>query len=332
MKVLVVGLGSIARRHIKNIKSIDSGIQIAVWRQFSKEAQLGELEPLVDEVFFSKDDALQWMPQVTFITNPATRHIDTALIFARGNSHLFIEKPLSVNENGLKELTEEVNKRKLIVMVGYVLRFSKALQTLKKALEDELIGKVLSIRVSAGQNLLNWRSKQRYQDTVSARKDLGGGVCFELSHELDYVRWLIGEVADIHAFLGKVSDLEIDVEDIAEISLKFNSGALGSIHLDMIDHAANRSCRIVGAKGTLLWDSSDGDSVRFFSLETGSWRDLLTTRKVDPNEMYKVELKYFFNCVASGCRPSVSLEEAKEVLRLINTLNPSIKTKERVLL
>ncbi|MBU2251396.1 MAG: Gfo/Idh/MocA family oxidoreductase, partial [Candidatus Omnitrophica bacterium] len=281
-------------------------------------------------VFFSKEDALQWMPQITFITNPATRHIDTALIFAKGNSHLFIEKPLSVNEEGLQELIEEVNKRRLIVMVGYVLRFSKALQTIKKALGDNLIGKVLSIRVSAGQNLLNWRPSQRYQDTVSARADLGGGACFELSHELDYVSWLIGEVTDIHAFLGKVSDLEIDVEDLVEISLKFKSGAFGSVHLDMIDHAANRYCRIVGVKGTLLWDSFDGGSVRFFSSETGSWQELLAVREAGSSEMYKAELEHFFNCLASGSKPTVSLEEAKEVIRLVNTLKASAKTKERV--
>ncbi len=328
MKILVVGLGSIANRHIKNIKSIDANIQIAVYRQFSQEAALGELQPLVENVFFSQDDALRWKPSVTFITNPVTMHCQTALMFAKQDSHLFIEKPLSVNDDGLDELLQESRRRKLVVMIGYVLRFFEPIKILKKALEQGCIGRVLSVKASVGQNLLNWRPGENYQDKVSARKDLGGGVLFELSHELDYVRWLAGEVTQIRALLGKVSDLEIDVEDIAEICLRFENGALGNIHLDMIDYAANRSCRVVGTKGTVVWNFDGDNRVQLYSVDTGNWTDLCTPGKLDRNEMYKTELKHFFQCVANNQEPLVSIDEARRVVRMINAARHSAETHE----
>lgn len=330
MKVLVVGLGSIARRHIKNIKSIKPDSQIAILRQHSKASELGEVASLVDGLFFSASNALKWRPDITFVTNPATMHRETALMFAQQNSHLFIEKPLSVDISGLDELLKECRKRKLVVMVGYVLRFSEPLQVIKKILREGRIGRILSVSARAGMHLSHWRPTRRYQDTVSAANDLGGGVLFELSHELDYMRWLAGEVSQIYASVGKVSDLDIDVEDIAEIFLKFKNGALGNLHLDMVDYAANRWCRITGAKGTIVWDSVDADTVKLYLTDTGKWKSLRPKKKTDRNAMYKAELKHFFDCIAHKQEPLISGKEGKRVVELILAAKRSAETGEVV--
>ncbi|MBM3251616.1 MAG: Gfo/Idh/MocA family oxidoreductase [Candidatus Omnitrophica bacterium] len=317
MKVLIVGLGSIACRHIKNLKALNKNLCIAAWRQHSKEPIPKELKNTVEQVFFSRDDAIKWKPDVTFITNPATMHIQAASIFLKQDSHLFIEKPLSVNLDGIEKLSNECKRRKRLTMVGYVLRFSEPLQIIKKIIEQGRIGRVLSIKATVGQNLLNWRTDKRYQDSVSAQKKLGGGVLFELSHELDYVGWLNGVISEIYAQTTKVSDLEIDTEDIAEICLKFRNGAIGNIHLDMIDHAANRSCRIVGTKGTLFWETEKGNRVCFYSARLKKWIELRKSSKLDINKMYKTEIKHFFDCIKTNKKPLISLEEAKRVIEII---------------
>ncbi|MCF7907791.1 MAG: Gfo/Idh/MocA family oxidoreductase [Candidatus Omnitrophica bacterium] len=330
MKVLFVGLGSIAGRHIKNIKIIDQDIQIALWRQLSKETDLGEVASLVSEVFFSEADAVGWKPDVVFVTNPAPRHCQTALTFARNNCHLFIEKPLAVSEDGLDELAKEVAKRKLVAMVGYVLRFSEPMKIMKETIGKGLIGKPLSIRASVGQNLLDWRPGKDYQETVSSRSDLGGGVCFELSHEIDYVRWLFGEVKELRALFGKVGDLNIDVEDLADILLKFDSGAYGNIHLDMVDQAKERSCRIVGSKGTLTWDSCDENRVRVFKADEGIWQDLYCSPSEDRNEMYIAQIKHFFDCIANNKQALVSLAQARKVLQIVINIKNLEKDKKAI--
>jgi len=217
-----------------------------------------------------------------------------------------------------------------VAMIGYVLRFSPPIKLIKDIIEQGRIGRVLSIRTSVGQNLLNWRSGKRYQDTVSARKDLGGGVLLELSHELDYVRWFAGEVKEVSALTGKVSNLEVDVEDIADICLRFESGALGNIHLDMVDHAANRSCRVVGTKGTVIWHSDDDNSVSLYSEETGGWTEMYKTSVTDGNEKFRAELRHFFECIADSKMPLISIEDGRRVVEIVSAAKRSAETGETI--
>jgi predicted dehydrogenase len=144
---------------------------------------------------------------------------------------------------------------------------------------------------------------------------LGGGAILELSHELDYVTWLVGEAKTVTAQAGLLSDLEIDVEDTAEIILRFRNGAIGSIHVDMVQQPGGRTCRVVGTKGTLLWDASS-HRVQLFSSSNRAWQDLHPEGQIDRNEMYVSELRHFLECVRERKNPTVNLEDGRRVLRL----------------
>jgi predicted dehydrogenase len=160
------------------------------------------------------------------------------------------------------------------------------------------IGRPLSLRAEAGQHLPTWRPGADYRVTVSARAELGGGAVLELSHELDYARWILGEAAAVSARAGRLSDLDIDVEDVAEIVVEFRSGALGSVHLDMVRQPAGRACRIIGTGGTVEWDVGE-PSVRLFRSET-----------------YVEELRHFLRCVRTGEQPMVTGEDGRQALAL----------------
>ena len=151
MRVLVVGLGSIGRRHVKNLKSTAQNLEIAVLRQKSKDTDLGDLKSFVDRIFFDSEEALLWKPAVTLITNPAPFHISTALMFAQAASHVFIEKPLADSTKDIELLLQICESRKLVLMVGYVLRFLKPFQIIKKAIDHGKIGKVLSVQATVGE-------------------------------------------------------------------------------------------------------------------------------------------------------------------------------------
>ena len=220
--------------------------------------------------------------------------------------------------------------RRLILLVGYVLRFLKPFQIIKRAIDGGKIGKVLSIHAAVGKYLPDWRAPGDYRKNVSARRELGGGVVFELSHELDYVRWFAGEVKEVFASMERVSDLEIDVEDLAEINLRFENGALGHVHLDMLDRSGNRSCRIIGSEGTLTWESSPLQRVRFFSGKTKKWVDLFSSPIVDYNQMFLDELKYFFNCIRQKKQPFISGADGRRVLEIILAAKRSVKTRKAV--
>ena len=315
MRVLVAGLGGIGRRHLANLRLIESAAHITIWHQHSKPEDAAETSSLADCVVYSLEDALDTKPDVALITNPASLHIETGLAFAQRGAHLFIEKPLSNTLDGVDELLDLCCQRALVLMVGYNFRFYRPLQVMRQALQEGRIGCKIALRAEAGQYLLEWRPGSDYRQSVSARRDLGGGAVLELSHELHYVRWLVGEVKTVSAQVGHLSDLEIDVEDTAEIILQFRNGAIGSVHLDMVDRATTRTCRIIGTEGTLTWDGMS-HRVQLFSAATDTWSDLHPAKAIDRNEVYVEELRHFLDCVRGNEVPIVSGDDGRRVLEI----------------
>jgi predicted dehydrogenase len=296
MRVVIAGLGSIGRRHLTNLQEWHPDVQVTVWHQHRgpEEAPADSSHHAV----YSLHDALAVEPAAAFVTGPAAFHVPTALEFARRRVHLFIEKPLAAGVDDVDELLDACSEAGLVLMVGYCFRFYRPLLALRNAVHDGRIGRLLSIRAEAGQYLPDWRPGTDYREGVSARRALGGGALLELSHELDYVRWIAGDVSAVTARLARVSDLDIDVEDMADLVLEFSDGAVGSVHVDLVQRAAHRGCRVVGTTGTLVWDR-DSHSVRLYSADAREW---MPVHPRDDNafaDMYREELADFLDA-ASG--------------------------------
>lgn len=315
MKALLVGLGSIGRRHLINLRQIEPRAHITVWHQRQKPKSAPETPPQADGVVYSLEDALNATPEVALITGPASMHVETGQALARQGVHLFIEKPLSNTLAGVDELLNFCRERGLVIMVGYNFRFYRPLQIMREALSTGRIGRPLTLRAEVGQFLPEWRPGQDYRQSVSARRELGGGVVLELSHELDYVRWLAGEIKSVSARLAQVSDLEIDVEDLAEIILEFHHGILGSVHLDMVQRPTTRTCRIIGSEGIMAWDGLN-HQVQLYSAASNAWSELHPPGPLDRNDMYLLELAHFLACVRGKEVPMVNGEEGRRVLQI----------------
>lgn len=315
MKLLIVGFGSIGKRHLRNAKVVCSDCNIAVWRQQVKETNLGEYAPLVDTVVFDAATALQWGPDAVIIANPAACHIPTAGVFAAQRIPLLLEKPISHTMEGIETLLQQYRAHAVPCMVGYNFRFYRPLQRLLAVIHDGSIGRVISLRAAIGQYLPDWRPGTDFRVGASARPELGGGAVLELSHEIDYLRWLGGEMATVMAHVGQVSDLNLSVEDSADILCRFVSGAMGNIHVDMVDRAHTRWCRVVGTAGTLELDFCRHELRSYVATER-VWRVLHPADTYDSNTMYIEELRHFFDCVRHRSQPCVTGEDGRQVLRI----------------
>lgn len=324
MNILVVGLGSIGRRHLGNLRQALPDADITVWRQHARPQETGETPPEANRVVYSLEDALARHPQAAVIANPAPLHISTALDLAEAGVSLLVEKPFSNSLEGVNDLISLCKERSLTLMVAYNLRFHPALIALQQAASSGKIGKLLSCRAEVGQYLPDWRPNADYRRGVSARADLGGGAVLELSHELDYTRWIMGEVQTVSAQTSLLSGLEMDVEDTAEITLKFTSGAFGSVHVDMIQRTPARTCKLIGSEGTLVWDGL-AHTVKCFS--AGAWEDIYTPQNLDRNGMYIEEIRHFLHCVRTGETPLVSGEDGKRVLEIALAARRSSQTQ-----
>jgi predicted dehydrogenase len=312
MRLLIAGLGSIGRRHLTNLRSLVPDAYIGVWRQATPAGT--EVPEEVDEVVYDLEAALALKPAIALVTGPAITHVATAKPLAEHGIHLYVEKPLSHSLEGIDDLLAVCRRNSAMLMVGYNYRFNSSLRVAREAVVAGAIGRVMGVRAEVGQYLPEWRPDKDYREGVSARAELGGGVVLELSHEFDYVRWLVGEVAAISARTAKVSDLEIDVEDLAEITLQFRDGAIGNIHLDMVQRSPVRTCRIIGSEGTITWDGIAGRS-SLYRAEVGVWVDLESSGKVR-NDMYRDGLQHFLGCIASGQAPEVTGEDGRCALEI----------------
>jgi predicted dehydrogenase len=156
--------------------------------------------------------------RIAHSTGPASIHLSHAHEAAAAGAHLFIEKPLANTADGIPSLLAECRAKGLTVLVAYNFRFYPPLQILRDAVLSGRIGRVVSVRAEVGQYLPDWRPGADYRQGVTARAELGGGALLELSHEIDYIRWIIGEVTAVGARVARLGNLEIDVEDVAEIS------------------------------------------------------------------------------------------------------------------
>ena len=311
---LIVGCGSIGRRHLRNLKSL--GISKIMALDVQPERAGAAAEELGISTFTNLSQALESSPDVVFITTPTSFHVPLALDAANHDCHIFIEKPLSHNLDGVDELISLVQAKELVTLVGCNMRFHPGLALVKRLLEDGAVGRVLAARVQVGQWLPDWHPWEDYRHGYSARKDLGGGVILDAIHELDYIGWLLGSpVHQVVCFAGNTSSLEIDTEDTAAIILRFADGIIGEVHMDYVQRAYSRSCHIIGDMGTILWDYTEGQ-VRLYSASEESWHTYCNPTGWEPNQMYIDEMCHFLRCLSGEEEPVLNVTEGKRVLKL----------------
>jgi predicted dehydrogenase len=328
LRAVIAGLGSIGRRHLANLRQLEPSADITVYRRPSTDRAV---PPGATRVVHDAEAAWSGAPDCAFLTGPASIHLSHAHEAAAAGAHLFIEKPLANTADGIPSLLAECRAKGLTVLVAYNFRFYPPLQILRDAVQSGRIGRVVSVRAEVGQYLPDWRPGADYRQGVTAHAELGGGALLELSHELDYIRWIIGEVTAVGARVARLGNLEIDVEDVAEILLDFENGAIGSVHLDLLQRVPSRTCKIVGTDGTLTWDGLT-NAVRLFSATSHAWTDLHPAVTIDRNEMYLAEMRHFLECVRGTALPLVTGDDGLRVVEIAEAARRASEERRMVTL
>ncbi|MDA9285254.1 Gfo/Idh/MocA family oxidoreductase [Pseudomonadales bacterium] len=312
-RVLIVGYGSIGKRHLSIVRETLPNADIRILRHLPQF----DVPKLANGSFDSLQVACDFKPNVSIIANPAPFHIEVANALASVGSHILMEKPISANAVGVKSLINLMRSKALVLQIGYNLRFLPSLAWYRNHVLAGGLGDILSVRCEFGQYLPSWRPDTDYRQGVSARRDLGGGVMLELSHELDYLRWIFGEVEWVSAWLGHQSDLQIDVEDTAHLTLGFcNSGnSVGRLSLDFIRHDTSRTCTAIGSRGSCRWNGLTGEVEEW--LEGGNGWQSVFRHLHHRNESYQNQWQHFVSCVDQHVDPLISGEDGLAVLEII---------------
>ena len=312
MKFLIAGLGSIGRRHLHNLMALGER-DIVLFR--TGRATLPEADL---PAFPTENDlgaALAHRPEAVIVANPTSEHLAVAIPATQAGCHLLLEKPISHTLEGLEELARAARRTGSRVLVGYQYRFHPGLRELRRVVEGGSLGKVISARAHWGEYLPDWHPWEDYRRSYAARSDLGGGVLRTLSHPFDYLPWLLGEAKVLWGRAERSGELEIDVEDVADVALAFPSAVLGTVHLNFLQKPASHFLEITGTRGAAVWRADEG------GLQVGDGphsesRAISSPVGYERNEMFMAEMRHFRDVVAGVAEPVCGLQDGVRALEI----------------
>ncbi|MDD2177164.1 Gfo/Idh/MocA family oxidoreductase [Acidovorax sp. D2M1] len=252
IRILVTGRGSIALRHVRCLRDELPGLELAV---LSSTGEVdADFQPC--SVFTTLSHGLQWNPDAVVIASVSSRHGAELRACLKRGLHCLVEKPLVVTRAELDDLRAALstNEQRSAIVVGCNLRYLPVVRQLAAALADVRIGAVVRAHLEVGQNLTQWRPNRELVHSYSAQPELGGGVVFDLVHEIDMARWLLGPLQVQAAVGGRLGHLPIKSDDVHVALLTRFNGAPVVISLDYLSQQAVRRYAIVCEGGSLTCD------------------------------------------------------------------------------
>jgi len=320
MKTLIAGLGSVGRRHLRNLIAL--GEKDIIFLR-SHHATLPDDELAGYPIETNLQAALnKHSPDAVIVANPTALHLDVVIPAAQSGCAILLEKPISHSMERMDRLQDVVRKSGSKILIGFQFRFHPGLLRAKQLIADGEIGRIISAHVHFGEYLPAWHPWEDYRQGYAARADMGGGVVLTQCHALDYLPWLVGRVESIWGFTGKLSDLEVNVEDTAKIGLRFAGGMLGSLHLDYNQQPPTHQFEIIGTKGSLRWDLADG-ATRIYRTEKKDWDVYPLPAGWERNVMFMDQMKHFIKVVNREAEPSSTLDDGINVQRLVEAVHES---------
>ena len=318
-KLAVLGFGSSGQRHAVSLRSRFPADEVLVYSSRSHEDSRFVMTT-------SLADIAEFRPDVVVVAGVAAARLGMIQALPAGLQGLLIEKPLADTFANGVEIADEATRKAELAQVGYNLRFSPSLREFKRRIDGGDLGEVLSVRVETGQFLPDWRPGRDYRTTASAQKALGGGALLELSHEIDYVRWIFGEIEWVSAWVGKSSGLDIDVEDTACLTLGFaNSGRIvnkvAQIGLDLVRRDRTRSVTAVCALGSLRWDGIAW-TVEEQTAATGNWQQVFA-EKPGSSSTYERQWGGFFSALDGHGDEAATLLDGLAALQVVDAAKTS---------
>jgi predicted dehydrogenase len=303
VRVALLGLGSSGRRHAAALLELGHG---AVG--FDPNASS---PPAGVSMVSSPEEAIA-SGDAVIVASPNAFHAEQACMALEKGRPVLIEKPLATTPTEGQEVGDLADRTGLVCGVAMNLRFHPGIRELKRLVDEGTLGRPRFASASFGYDLRLWRPGLDYRHSYSGRAELGGGIVLDAIHELDYLLWLLGPVKSVSAEVDRISDLEIDVEDIAVANLRFASGALGALDVNFLEPAYRRSCLLVGSEAVARWDWTDGSIV----ISREGYENRLVEVRGDVAETYRAELVDFLEAVENGGRPMTRADEGLAALQL----------------
>lgn len=300
IRVLIIGLGSIAKKHITALRSLSEEFEIFALRS---SLDASKYEDVIN--IFNLDDTVF---DFAIISNPTYLHFKYIKLLASKSIPLFIEKPAVHSLDNLDEILNLVAKKKVTTYVACNLRFHPCLKFLKEKIDNQNL-RINEINVYCGSHLPDWRPGLDFRNIYSANLKMGGGVHLDLFHEIDYVTWLFGQPKLYNSVKRSVSSLSIDSIDYANYILEYENFTT-SIILNYYRKKAKREIEIVFDQITWNVDLINN------SIKTDEGDVIFEVKQFDVLQTYKSQLSYYIDCLKVKSQPMNSFEDSIPALKI----------------
>lgn len=303
MNILIIGLGSIAKKHIAALQKLKVDAKI-----YALRSSLNSIDEEGIENIYTLDN-LTVLFDFAIISNPTHLHYEFIEKLGNRGIPLFIEKPILHTLENADKLIEIINNKKVITYTACNLRFHPCIEFLKKKIDSQSL-RINEVNIYCGSYLPDWRPGKDFRAIYSANADMGGGVHLDLFHELDYAIWLFGNPIDSKSTLRNVSSLKIDAIDYANFILNYNNFT-ANIVLNYYRKKPKRTIEVLFDNETLTVDLIKNRIV------DDNGKVAFETADFEVKDTYGFQLKYFMNCLLENKKPMNSINESIETLKIV---------------
>lgn len=319
MKILVLGLGSMGKRRIRNLQRIGGidigGFDIRADRRDEAASRYGV--PTYD----SLSKAFEHDYDAVIISLPPDLHTGAATECAKRGKATFIEA--SVVLDGMHELADAFERAGLVAMPSCTMRYFPGPRAIEELLAGGTLGRPLFWRYHTGQYLLDWHPWEPISEYYVSRRQTGG--CREIvAFELAWLTKVFGDVAAVRGRNMRVGSLKADIDDLYTAELYHESEVIGQLAIDVLSRPAVRDFCLVADAGTLHWDGI-ANTLRY-SVRGTDWKDIALDvghpekGYLNPEEPYEAEIRDFLNAVERNSAPSYTLRHDIRVLETLHAI------------
>jgi len=318
MKILIAGYGSIGRRHLNNLRTLGQ-TDLLLLRSHHSTLPDEDIRDIPVET--TVEAALAHRPEAVVIANPSALHLEVAIPAARAGCSILMEKPISHSMERVDELRGALAKGGGSFLTAFQYRFHPGLRQVRRWLQEGVIGSITSVKSHWGEYLPGWHPWEDYRSSYSARADLGGGVVNTLCHPFDYLRWMLGEAAQLYASTSN-HGLNLPVEDTADVLLRYQSGVSANFHLDYLQRPGQHDLLITGTAGIIRWSNADGCAKRF-DPANDLWEEVYPPEGFERNTLFMDEMAHFLRVTEKQEAPLCTLEDGIAALQLTEAVHRS---------
>jgi len=319
MRVAIIGYGSIGKRHLINL--LDLGLEnIVIVSTHISDGDLnvdGYLIPVVNDISKVIDSI-----DIMVISNATNLHLKYLNLAIKKGIHAYVEKPIACNMDQVNDMSKKAAEKKLIIAVGTQFRFNEILVKLKKLIDDNYFGSIISVMSSHGEHIADYHPGEDYKSSYSANKKQCGGVLLTQIHHIDYLEWLFGPFTHVYANEMFAPSLKIDVDAIINYSLISTKTRLQVHgHMNYFQRPKSTTLSIIGESGSAFWNSDENTISLVTDLESVEEKSL-----ADRNEMFLLAMSNFIESIKFSKKPKSDIDDGIRSMEIVDSIKRSISS------